>query len=96
VCISFRRLPVGSPYPIHFQAMADAIAINDPDVIELLAAGKLKDITGHGELNMPDGCFVGICPTGTVHSFGPGAKVLDLIRDPLNSGAHSFDFAEAS
>lgn len=96
VCIPFRRLPVGPPYTIHFQAMADVIAMDDPDVIELLAAGKLKGITGHGELDMPDGCFVCIRPTGTVHSFGPGAKVLDLIRDPLNSGARSFDFAEAS
>jgi len=95
VCIPFRRLPVGPPYTIHFQALADVFAMDDPDVIGLVATGKLKGITGHGELDMPDGCFLHIRPTGTVPSFGPGARVLDLIRDPLNNGTRSFDFAEA-
>lgn len=96
VCIPFRRLPVGPPYTIHFQASAELVAMDDPAALELIAAGKLKGISGHGELDMPDGCFVRLRPTGSVHSFGPGAKIIDLIRDPLGSGAQSFDFAEVA
>ena len=94
VCVPFRRLPVGPPFTIHFQATTDLVPMDDPAVLALVADGSLDDITAHGELAMPDGCFVRIRPLGTVHSFGPGAKITDLIRDPLGSGAHSFDIAE--
>lgn len=90
VCIPFRKLPMGPPYTIHFQATARIVEMDDPEVQALLKAGKLKSISGHGALEMPDGCFVAIAPHGTIHSYGPGARVIDLIRDPLNSGARSF------
>lgn len=96
ICIPFRRLPVGPPYTIHFQASADVLSMDDPAAVSLVASGALKGITGHGELDMADGCFVRIRPGGTIHSFGPGAKIIDLIRNPLTSGAGSFDYAEAS
>lgn len=90
VCVPYRHLPVGPPYTIHFQGSAELIAMNDGRVTQLLADGKLASISGHGALDMPDGCFLAIQPRGRVHSFGPGVKTLDLIRDPLNSGARSF------
>ena len=90
ICIPFRRLPVGPPYTIHFQAQARLVAMDDPAVRGLVEDGSLKAITGHGELEMADGCFLRIEPAGTVHSFGPGARMIDLIRDPLTSGARSF------
>jgi len=90
VCIPFRRLPVGPPYTIHFQATAEVIDMDDHRVRHLLDQGKLGSISGHGALDMPDGCFVRICPRGTIHSFGPGARVVDLIRDPIGSGGRSF------
>jgi len=90
VCIPFRRLPMGPPYTIHFQARAELVAMDDPEVLELLEAGELKKISGHGALDMADASFVKIEPVGTVHSYGPGAKVIELIRDPLNTGAASF------
>ncbi len=43
---------------------------------------------------MPDGVFVKIEPTGKIHSYGPGARAIDLIRDPLNHGAASFQLEE--
>ncbi len=89
VCIPYRRLPVGPPYTVHFQADAHVVDMDSPEARRLLAAGKLKRISGHGALDMPDGCFLRIRPQSTVHSFGPGAKVIDLIRDPLGSGARS-------
>jgi len=96
VCIPFRRLPFGPPYSIHFQGSASLVAIDDPEVLRLIASGKLKAIVGHGALDMPDGCFIRIRAHGTVHSFGPGAPILDLIRDPLTNGARSFRYQEAA
>ena len=91
VCIPYRKLPVGPPYTVHFQADAQVVEMDSPEIQRLLDAGKLKSISGHGALEMPDGCFVRITPRSTVHSFGPGAKVIDLIRDPLGSGARSVE-----
>ncbi|MEL7155899.1 MAG: pyridoxamine 5'-phosphate oxidase family protein [Actinomycetota bacterium] len=90
VTIPFRRLPFGPPYTIHFQARAEVVALDAPEVRALVAAGRLGAITGHGALEMPGACFVRIEPRGTIHSYGPGARLIDLIRDPLNHGAASF------
>ena len=95
VCIPYRRLPVGPPFTIHFQATAELVAMDDPVIRRLLDAGKLGSIAGHGALDMPDGCFIAIRPTGTIHSYGPGARIIDLIRDPLNSGARHFPIQPA-
>lgn len=90
VCVVYRKLPVGPPFTIHFQATARIVEMDNPEAQTLLAAGELSGISGHGALDLPDGCFVCIEPTGAVHSFGPGATTLDLIRDPLTTGARSF------
>ena len=94
ISIPFRRLPAGPPFTIHFQARAELVAMDDPTVTELVDRGELKAIAGHGALDMPDGAFVEIVPTGTIHSYGPGARTIDLIRDPLNHGAASFRIEE--
>ena len=94
VCVPFRRLPVGPPYTIHFQAHVEILAMTATEPQALLGAGKLKSISGHGALDMPDGCFLAITPRARVHSFGPGARVIDLIRDPLHSGARSFELSD--
>lgn len=92
VCIPFRPLPMGPPYTIQFQTTARIVAMDDPEVRRLLAAGELGRVSGHGALEMADGCFVRIDPPTVVHSYGLGAKVIDLIRDPLNSGARTVRF----
>ena len=87
VCIPYRRLPVGPPYTLHFQGVADLVPLDDPEVASLHEAGRLRSITGHGAMDMIGACFLRITPTGTIHSFGPGVPVLDLARDPLQAGA---------
>ncbi|MFW2380954.1 MAG: pyridoxamine 5'-phosphate oxidase family protein [Acidimicrobiales bacterium] len=94
VCIPYRRLPVGPPFTIHFQATAEIVEMDDPEVLQLLGQGRLKAISGHGALDLPEGCFIAIRPHGNIHSYGPGARTVELIRDPLNSGASSFRFEE--
>lgn len=86
VTVPFRRLPAGPPFTLHFQAHADLVEMDDREVQPLLDAGALKEIAGHGALDEADGVFVRITPAGTMHSYGPGAGVLELIRDPLHSG----------
>lgn len=86
VTIPFRRLPAGPPYTIHFQATARLVEMSDPDARRLVDDGTLKIISGHGALDEPDGVFVRITPVGNVHSYGPGARAIDIVRDPLHSG----------
>ena len=90
VTIPFRRLPAGPPFTIHFQARAELVALDDPAVTALIERGELKVIAGHGALEMADAAFVEVVPTGAIHSYGPGARTIDLIRDPLNHGQASF------
>ena len=90
VSIPFRRLPVGPPFTIHFQARATIMPMDAHEVQTLIADDRLQAIAGHGALDMTDGCFVKIVPHGAIHSYGPGARLIDLIRDPLNHGAASF------
>jgi Pyridoxamine 5'-phosphate oxidase len=87
VTIPFRRLPAGPPYTIHFQATATLVEMTDPTARRLIDDGTLKLISGHGALDELDGAFIRITPVGNIHSYGPGARAIDIIRDPLHSGA---------
>jgi hypothetical protein len=89
VVIPFRKLPAGPPYTVQFQGTARLVSMNDPEVIDLIAAGELKTVSEHGALDEPDGVFVRIVPNATVHSYGLGANPIDLIRDPLHTGART-------
>lgn len=86
VCIPIRRLPVGPPSTVQFQGTAEVLDLDDPDVISLVEAGQLKSITGHGELDEPDGCFLRITPNRKLITYGLGMSLPSLIRDPLNAG----------
>ncbi|MDH4363637.1 MAG: pyridoxamine 5'-phosphate oxidase family protein [Acidimicrobiia bacterium] len=89
VCVPYRRLPVGPPYTLHFQGVAELVRLDDPEAVSHYQAGRLDSISGHGAMQMDGACFVRITPTGTIHSFGPGVPVLDLVRNPLETGARS-------
>jgi hypothetical protein len=89
VCVPYRRLPVGPPYTLHFQGVAELVPLDDPDALSHYQAGRLDTISGHGAMEMTGACFVRITPTGTIHSFGPGVPILDLARNPLQTGARS-------
>ena len=91
VCVPFRTMPMGPPFTIHFQAQAELVADDSLEIATLLEQGRLKSLTSHGELEMADGCFVRLTPNGRVHAFGPGAKLLDLVRDPIGTGMSSVE-----
>lgn len=85
VCIPVRRLPLGPPASVQFAAMAEVLDVDHPDIVGLRDGGELKPITSHGELGLPDGCFLRIAPMGSVHTFGLGLPLGQLIRDPLHA-----------
>jgi len=86
VCIPIRRVPLGPPSTVQFQGTAEVLDLDDPDVVSLVDAGRLKSITGHGELDEPGGCFLRITPHRRLITYGLGMSLYALIRDPLNAG----------
>lgn len=87
VSIPIRRLPVGGPpSTVQFQGRAEILGFDDPDIVRMLEAGRLKKITSHGELDYPDGCFLRITPLRRITTYGLGMSLLKLIRDPLHAG----------
>jgi hypothetical protein len=81
-----RRLPVGPPSSVFFQARAAILDNDDPVIVGLLANGQLRSITGHGELDNARGCFLRITPTRGINTYGLGMSLRRLLRDPLNAG----------
>jgi len=95
VCIPVRRLPVGPPSSVQFQATAEVLALDDPALLRLVEAGHLKAVTGHGELELDGGCFLRITPDRRLHTYGLGLSLRQLLRDPL-SGGGSVDLGPGS
>ncbi len=85
VCIPVRRMPVGPPSSVQFQAVAAILGNDDPEIDGLLEAGHLRSITSHGELDNPEGCFLRIIPNRRVNTYGLGMSLRQLLRDPLNA-----------
>ena len=86
VSIPIRRLPIGPPSSVQFQARAAILDNDDPVIVTLLTNGQLRSITGHGELDNPRGCFLRITATGRINTYGLGMSLRQLLRDPLNAG----------
>lgn len=86
VSIPVRRMPFGAPpSTIQFAATAELLAVDHPDVVALAGTGKLKAITSHGELDLPDGCVVRITPGTTIHTYGLGMSLRALGKNPLDA-----------
>ncbi len=85
VTIPVRRLPIGPPSTIHFQGTAEVLPLDDPRIHALAASGKLKQVSSHGELTLPGGCFLKITPSRRVRTHGLGMSLISFIRDPLGA-----------
>ena len=85
VTVPVRRLPVGPPSAVQFQGTARILDNDDPEVRELAAAGRLKAISGHGELELDGGCVLRITPGRRLVTYGLGMPLLRFLRDPLNA-----------
>lgn len=85
VSVPIRRIPFGPPSTVQFQGTAEIFDQDDPALRDLVAAGHLGPITGHGELTLDGGCFVKITPGPRLLTYGLGMSLISLIRDPLNA-----------
>ena len=83
VTIAVRRLPVGPPASIQFQSSAAVLALDDPEVVGLAAAGRLDKITSHGELDLDGGCFLRIALPARLHTYALGMSLWQVLRNPL-------------
>jgi hypothetical protein len=86
VTVPVRRLPVGPPSTVTCQATASVVDLDDPELCRLAADGRLKAVTGHGELELPGGCFLRIVLPRRVPTYGLGMSLRALVRDPLGAG----------
>ncbi|MEO1057445.1 MAG: pyridoxamine 5'-phosphate oxidase family protein [Actinomycetota bacterium] len=86
VVVPIRRVPVGGPpSAVQFQGRAELLDGDSPEIAALVAAGKLGSITGHGELDLPDGCFIRVEMPARLHTYGLGMSLMTLVRDPLGA-----------
>jgi len=85
VAIAVRRLPVGPPASIQLQATAAVLAIDDPEVVGLAAAGRLDRITSHGELDLDGGCFLRVALPARVLTYALGMSLWRALRNPLDA-----------
>lgn len=85
VNVPVRRVPIGPPSSVHFAATAEIFPSDDPTVRQLADDGRIDAITGHGELDLPGGCFARITPANVLHTYGLGLPLRTLIRDPLHA-----------
>jgi len=84
--IPVRRLPFGPPSSIQVQARADVVGLDDPELGRLAADSRLKKVTSHGELELPDGCFLRVALPARVPTYGIGMSLLAFLRNPLAAG----------
>jgi len=90
VCIPVRRIPMAPPFLVQFGATAELLSRHEPTVADLISARELKKITGHGELDDPDTCFLRIVPDRKVSTYGIGVPLRTLLRDPIHA-SRTFD-----
>ena len=81
VHIPVRQYPVGPPWSVQFQGTASVLDRDDPEIVRLLEAGRLKRITQFGVLKEPDVCFLKIKPARKIHTYGLGLSLVEVIRD---------------
>ncbi len=85
VCIPVRRYPVAPPFLVQFGAMAEILSAQDPTIVALLQARRLRKITGHGALDDPGACILRITPARRVFTYGIGVPLRTLLRDPTHA-----------
>jgi hypothetical protein len=83
--VPIRRLPFGPPASVLLQATASVVAVDDPEVVRLAGSGALERVTSHGELELPDGCFLRLDLPRRVPTYGLGMSLYSLARNPLDA-----------
>jgi len=85
VCVPVRRYPFAPPFCVQFQGTAEVLTAEEPAIARLLAAERLRKITGHGALALPDTVFLRVIPGRRLSTYGVGVTVRTLLRDPFHA-----------
>lgn len=85
VTILVRRLPLGPPASIQFQSTATLLEVDDPEIVRLAEAGRLRKVTSHGELELPGLCFVRIPLPRRAVTYALGMSLWHVMRHPLDA-----------
>lgn len=83
---SFAVLPLGPPASVQIQCRGTVVDLDDPELRRLADRGALKKVTGHGELELADGCFLRLALPSRVPVYALGVSLWQLMRDPLGAG----------
>lgn len=85
VAVPSAEIPGLPPFTAMFQGTAVLLAPDDPEITGLVESGRLAPITSHGELDVPDSCFVKVSPGRRLATFGFGVSQEALMSDPLSA-----------
>ena len=85
VCIPINVAPDVPPLTASFQGTAELLPNDHPEIVALIASGRLAAVTSHGELERPGTCFVKITPSGRVATYGIGISEDAIAADPLSA-----------
>lgn len=85
LAIAVRRLPVGPPASIQFQATAAVLPNDDAEIVRLAEAGRLGKITAHGELEIDGGCFLRLELPDRAVTYALGMSLWHVLRHPLDA-----------
>jgi len=85
VAVASPDLPDMPPFTAMFQGTAALLTPEDSEISALVSSGRLAPITSHGELELPDSCFIRVTPGRQLITFGFGVSEDDLVNDPLSA-----------
>jgi general stress protein 26 len=85
VCVPGQIDPQAPPFTASLQGTAALLENDDPEIVGLVAAGRLAAVTSHGELERPDTCFVKVSPGRRVATYGIGVSEEEIAADPLSA-----------
>ena len=85
VCVPVRKYPGAPPFCVQFQGTAELLSPDHPEIVALLRTGRLKKITAHGALALPDACFIRVTPGRRICTYGLGVPLLTLLRDRFHA-----------
>lgn len=85
MCIPARKVPFFPPFAVQFQGRAELLSRDDPRVVELFKAGRLKRIISPKDFENPHSCFARIVPSRRLSTYGLGVPLLRIMREPTSA-----------
>jgi hypothetical protein len=82
VSIPVRQLPLGPPLAVQFQGTAEVLPVDDPHIVQLRSAGRLKKILTADPTAVRGVCVLRVVPRRRISTYGLGVPLRKLLRDP--------------